>query len=69
MAGVSLAAAGLQEDPDREVKAVVADNTIYKAAETFEDLGLSKELLQVGPRDCLACCGSVFHQLQAAALQ
>lgn len=36
----------VDEGPSQEIKTVVADNTLYTSAKTFEELGLSEELLQ-----------------------
>jgi ATP-dependent RNA helicase DDX19/DBP5 len=42
----SLKAHALVDDGPGEIKTVVADNTMYTSAQTFEDLGLSPALLQ-----------------------
>jgi hypothetical protein len=41
---------GLQESAEQEIKTVTHDNEIYQSASSFEELGLSPELLQVGGR-------------------
>jgi hypothetical protein len=38
---------GLQESAEQEIKTVTHDNEIYQSASSFEELGLSPELLQV----------------------
>jgi hypothetical protein len=38
---------GLQESAEQEIKTVTHGNEIYQSAATFDELGLSQELLQV----------------------
>ncbi len=43
---LSIKADQLVDDGEGEIKTVTADATIYSSAKTFEELGLSQELLQ-----------------------
>jgi hypothetical protein len=46
---------GLQETEEKEIKTVPADNSIYAAAASFEDLNLSPELLQASTLPARSC--------------